>query len=127
MNIGERVKYIRKEFANMTQDEFAKKINISRSNLGGIETNRVNMTDRVAKDICKEFKINYMWLLQEKGEIKSHTPDDIFDDIRKEFDLDSNDVILLREYASLDKEQRTQLFTYLKALIDAKKADKNKH
>lgn len=125
MNIGERVKYIRKELADMTQDEFSKKINISRSNLGGIETNRVNMTDRVAKDICKEFKINYLWLLEEKGEIKTHTPDDLFDDIKKEFNLDNRDIELLKEYASLDKEQRVSLQAYIIALINVKKTEDN--
>lgn len=125
MNIGERVRYIRKQIANMTQEEFSERINISRSNLGGIETNRVNMTDRVAKDICKEFKINYLWLMQEKGEMKTVAPNDIFDDIRKEFDLSEMDVDLLKEYTSLNKVQRSNLCAYMKALICARKKEDN--
>ncbi|MCI8409624.1 MAG: helix-turn-helix transcriptional regulator [Lachnospiraceae bacterium] len=61
-NIYERVKYLRKEILNMTQDDFSKKIKISRSNLGSIETARVNITDRVICDICNAFSVNEDWL-----------------------------------------------------------------
>lgn len=61
-NIFERVKYLRKDILNMTQDDFSKKIKISRSNLGSIETARVNITDRVISDICNAFSVNEDWL-----------------------------------------------------------------
>lgn len=127
MDTSERIKYLRKDILHLNQEDFANKIGISRSNIGNIELGRVKLTERVAMDICKEFKINYLWLIEGKGPWKTETQDSIFEDLQKELDLDKNDIILLKEYASLDKEQRNQLFTYLKALIDAKKADKSMH
>lgn len=63
MNDHERVRYLRKEILMLTQEDFAKSINISRSNLGSIETGRVNLTERVLTDICDVHGINKDWLL----------------------------------------------------------------
>lgn len=60
--IGERIKYLRKNKLNLTQEAFSSKIKISRSNLGSIETSRVSATDRVLFDICREFNVDEDWL-----------------------------------------------------------------
>lgn len=70
MLINDRIKYLRKEVLHITQDEFASKIQISRSNLGSIEIGRVNVTERVISDICKNFDINEEWLRTGNGKIK---------------------------------------------------------
>lgn len=70
MRINDRIKYLRKEVLHITQDEFASKIQISRSNLGSIEIGRVNVTERVISDICKNFDINEEWLRTGNGKIK---------------------------------------------------------
>lgn len=41
MNIYERIRFLRKEILQKTQEEFAESIKISRSNLGNIETGKV--------------------------------------------------------------------------------------
>ena len=66
MEIGERIRYLRKNILHLTQDEFAPRIRISRSNVGNIETGRIGATDRVIEDICSEFNVNMEWL--ESGE-----------------------------------------------------------
>ena len=62
MESFERVKYLRKEILKTNQEDFAAKIKISRSNLGYIETGKVELKDRVAKDICDEYNVNPAWL-----------------------------------------------------------------
>lgn len=69
LEIYERIKYLRKEKLHMTQDEFSSQIRISRSNLGSIEIGRVNVTERVLDDICREFSVNEEWLRNGTGEI----------------------------------------------------------
>ena len=69
----ERIKYLRKEKLHMTQDEFSSQIRISRSNLGSIEIGRVNVTERVLDDICREFSVNEEWLRTGTGEIFTQT------------------------------------------------------
>lgn len=62
MTINERIKYLRKNILHLTQEEFAPKLRVSRSNLGSIEIGRTNATDRVIQDICSEFNVNEEWL-----------------------------------------------------------------
>ena len=58
MEIFERVKYFRKNILHLSQKEFAKKLNISGSNLSNIEIGRINLTDRVINEICDVYNIN---------------------------------------------------------------------
>lgn len=124
MDIKERVKYIRKNILDdMSQEEFAQSIDISRSNLGNIETGKVNLTERVAKSICKRHKINYLWLMNGQGDPKTDTPEDIFEEIRAEYDLSDDDVDILKEYSEMNSDERAGLRRYIKSLIKAKKEE----
>ncbi len=69
MDINNRIRYLRKEVLKLTQQTFSEKINISRSNLGNIETGEVAATDRVLATICKEFGVNSDWLKYGEGEM----------------------------------------------------------
>lgn len=69
MNINERIRFLRKTELEMTQQDFSSKLNISRSNMGNIETGEVTVTDRVISSICKEFNVNEEWLRNGVGEI----------------------------------------------------------
>jgi len=63
LTIGERIRYLRKEHLKIkSAEDFGKKIGISGSNVGNIETGRVNATDRVITDICDCFSVNENWL-----------------------------------------------------------------
>lgn len=61
MLIADRIKLIRKK-CNLTQAQFAKKLNLTRANIASIEVGRINVTNRVRYDICDTFNINEDWL-----------------------------------------------------------------
>ena len=61
MKAFERIKVLRKEL-KITQEEFSKAINISRGNLAGIETGRVQLTDRNIKIISSTYNVSEAWL-----------------------------------------------------------------
>lgn len=69
MTINERIRYLRKTELKMTQQAFATRIKLSRSNMGNIETGEVSVTDRVILSICEEFGVNESWLRNEEGKI----------------------------------------------------------
>ena len=69
MTIHERIKHLRKNELKLTQEEFAQKIKISRSNLANIESGKISITDRVCVDICTTFKVNEDWLRNGSGDI----------------------------------------------------------
>jgi transcriptional regulator with XRE-family HTH domain len=63
MNTQQRIHHLRKILLRITQAQFASKLNISRSNLANIEQGTIGLTERVAKDICREFSVNLSWLM----------------------------------------------------------------
>lgn len=69
MTVNERVKYLRKEVLKLTQQDFSKVLNISRSNMGNIETGQISLTERIILDICEKYNVNETWLRNGEGEI----------------------------------------------------------
>ncbi len=67
MNIGSRILQVRKA-NNLSQDDFGKKIGLSRSIIGCYEKNLRNVSDRAIRDICMNFNINEDWLRYGKGD-----------------------------------------------------------
>ena len=43
-NIGDRIRFLRKDHLNLTLKEMSEKLNVSLSNLGNIETGKINAT-----------------------------------------------------------------------------------
>ena len=63
-----RIQQIRKT-AKMTQDEFADKIGLSKNFVWMIEKGERTPSERTIKDICREFKVNYDWLVNGIGDM----------------------------------------------------------
>ncbi|MBO0558969.1 XRE family transcriptional regulator [Clostridium botulinum] len=53
----------------LTQEDFAKKIDLKRSSLASIEVGAVNLTERNIKTICNTFNVNENWLINGEGEM----------------------------------------------------------
>lgn len=68
MTQGERVKAVRKALG-LTLDKFGAKLGVGKSSISAIETGVNNLTDQMAKAICREFNVNYTWLVDELGEM----------------------------------------------------------
>ena len=66
--MNERLKYIRNHF-KLSQDEFGKKINVTRSHVSALEKSKRTITDRIINDICREFNVNEEWLRHGTGEM----------------------------------------------------------
>ena len=59
--MNERIKQIRKAL-NMNQEEFGKKIGVSRDTIFNLEAGRTEIKDIHIKSICKSFGVDYIWL-----------------------------------------------------------------
>ncbi|MDU7029835.1 helix-turn-helix domain-containing protein [uncultured Robinsoniella sp.] len=115
-----RVKLVREE-SGLSQKGFAEKMGFSRDVISNIEYGRTDVKEYVAKAICREFKINYLWLMEGSGNPHNNITENIFDEIQKEYNLDEDDVSLLKEYSELDSDQRNRLKDYIKSLISVEK------
>ena len=63
--MNERLKQLRKHL-NLTQTEFGKHIGMSRDAIAGYERG-VNVSEPTIRLICKEFDVNYNWLVNGNG------------------------------------------------------------
>ncbi len=64
----DRIKKLRREM-DLTQQEFADKIGISRGNIGAYEVGKNAPSDAVISLICKTFNVNEAWLRDGVGEM----------------------------------------------------------
>lgn len=74
MTLAQRIRLVREESGD-SQTRFAEKIQISRSAVSKIESGENTPSSQTIALICKEYKINRLWLLEEKGEQKSDDSD----------------------------------------------------
>lgn len=68
--IGERIKAVRNA-AGLTQQEFADRLGISRSNIGNYESGSRYPIDAAVKLICEKFHVNEAWLRSGVDEMQS--------------------------------------------------------
>lgn len=62
-----RIAEIRKN-NNLTQEQFSKRMGISKNYVNLIENGKKNPGDRLVSDICREFNVNETWLRTGKEE-----------------------------------------------------------
>lgn len=79
MTEGERIRAIRKE-NDMTLERFGEKIGMKSSSISDLETGRRTMTAQTFKSICREFRINEVWLRTGEGDryIETHEEDIVY-------------------------------------------------
>lgn len=100
---------------NLSQDEFAKKIGISRSHVASLESGRKNLTDRLINDITREYNVNKEWLTFGMG--------DMFIDPLEKIHVDDDIKELTRLYLSLDENMKKTVKTFMKSSLDKKDRD----
>lgn len=66
--MNNRIKEVRKA-NNLTQDEYAEKLRISKNYVCLLETGKKAPGDRLISDICREFNVSEDWLRHGEGEM----------------------------------------------------------
>lgn len=66
--MNERLRKLRKAL-DLTQQEFADRLGISRGNIGSYEVGKSALSDAVISLICREFNVNEDWLRDGTGEM----------------------------------------------------------
>lgn len=75
MSIGERIRAIRKE-KKLSQEAFGERLGITGSGVSNLESGRRGMTEQMLKSICREFNVEYMFLIDGEGEMFIGNDDD---------------------------------------------------
>lgn len=104
-----RIKNLRKEL-NLTQQEFADKIGISRGNIGAYEVGKNIPSDAVISLICREFDVREEWLRTGEGEMFKPKPSDILDQLAYKYQFSNADYVIAEKFISLRPEKRREIF-----------------
>ena len=87
MTLKERIKFLRKNTLHMTQIEFGKRLGSAGSTVVGWEKGDRIPPDSTIKLICKEFNVNYSWLVDGMGEMFTNTNDALIEGIKNKYKL----------------------------------------
>ena len=66
--IGMRIRQVRKA-DSLTLTEFGNKIGITAASVSAFELGKTNPSDQTIRSICREFKVNEIWLRSGDGEM----------------------------------------------------------
>ncbi|WP_418443645.1 helix-turn-helix domain-containing protein [Blautia sp.] len=121
MTQGERVLEIRKVLG-LTMDKFGEKLGVQKSAISKIEKDKVNLSDQMVKLICREYNVNYDWLMDEDGEMFSDLPQTVLDELCSQYELDDLDRFIVELYVGLPKDVRDGIKARAKDLIQKRTA-----
>ncbi len=74
MTENERIKLLRKEFLQLTLEEFGGRLGLGKSSISDIETGRRKLTPQTRLSICREFNVREEWIRDGEG-TAFHVPD----------------------------------------------------
>ena len=116
MTHGERVKEIRKTL-NLTLEKFGEKLGVGKTAISNIEKGNRNLTDQMAKAICREYNVNYDYLIYEEGEMFSDLPQTVLDELCAQYRLNDFDKAIIELYVNTPLELRQEVKKKMKEFI----------
>lgn len=123
MTQGERIKVIRKELG-LTLEKFGEKLGVTKTTISRIEKGVNNLTDQMARSICREYNVDYDYLMYGEGDMFTDLPKTIVDELCMQFDLDDFDRAVVEMYLDLPAELRQAIKAKVKDM--AQKVDWDK-
>lgn len=114
--MNKRTKELRRQLG-LSQEEFGKRIGIGKSAVSKLENGENEPSEQTILSICREFRVNYFWLTEGKGDVFIGTPQTIVDELAEDYDLDDIDKKIIEKYLELDAEKRKILKDYLKSIF----------
>jgi len=105
MTINDRFKYLRKKILNKTQLELANVLDMTHAGISKIESEKTGLTEKNIKIICKEFNVNYAWLVYGEGEIFNTIQKTLIDRLSDEYELNDIQRRIIEAVLELNDEQ----------------------
>ena len=100
----------------MSQEEFGKKIGLTRFTISNLESGKRNITERVIADICREYRVNESWLRTGEGEMFREDDASILGELVSKYDLDDLDRRIVESYLKLPPAHRAVFKRFIAGL-----------
>ena len=114
--VNERLAQLRSEL-HLSMEKFGSRIGVTRSGISKMESGSSGLSEQTILSICREFRVNYFWLTEGKGEMFTGTPESVVDEIAEDYHLDDIDKKIIEKYLELSAEQRQVIKDYLKQVF----------
>ena len=122
MNIGDRIKKLRREL-DLTQQKFGERIGVKGNTIAQYELGRSNPVDSVISLMIREFNVNEEWLRNGEGEMFKPAPSDVLDQLASEYNLSNASYIAIEKFVNLKPEKRNELIEFFlevsKAILES--------
>lgn len=125
MTQGERVRKIRKTLG-LTLDKFGEKLGVKKNSVSQIENDVNSLTDQMARAICREYRVNYDYLMNGDGEMFDDLPQTVLDELCAQYGLDDFDRFLVELYVQLPQDVHQAIKEKAQELIQKRKQDVEK-
>ena len=108
MTKGERIRHVRKEL-KMTLEQFGAGIGIKKNSVSQLEHGINGLTEQMARAICREYNVNYNYLMYGEGEPFEAVPSTALEALAKDYKLDELDMDIINIYLQLPEDARSAL------------------
>lgn len=112
LTLGERIKKVRRD-ADLTQQEFGKRIGIKPNSISLIESGNRNASEQVILSVCREFKISETWLRTGEGVMFRASPTDALDTLAEEQHLTHGDYVFIEKFLKMKFEKRQAVMEFM--------------
>lgn len=116
MTQGERLKELRKNILGLTMEAFGDKLGVAKNTISQWENGKNNIPESMLKAVCREFNVNYFWLIEGDGEPFIALPETTIDELAVEYDLDDFEKSMIVEFLKLKKDDREIIKKYISNL-----------
>lgn len=115
-NFNERMIFVR-ENSELSQEEFARRLGLTKSAISGYETGRRIPTDSVLKLVSTTFQIDEEWLKSGEGMPTAKESESALDEVFHQFKCSKFEQAFLNSYFQMPERDRRGFCAYLEQLF----------
>lgn len=123
MNIGERIRFLRKDSLSLTMEKFGERLGVTKVAISNIESGNRSVTDQMFTSICREFRVRPEWLRdgeepifaeRDQNDLINEYIDDILSDDER---ADPIAVKLIETLAKMDRTSLKAVYDFCEAWV----------
>ena len=121
MEMHDRIRELRKNHLNLSQEAFGERLGVSRSVINNIERNALARPDQklsLIRLMCKEFNVREEWILNGTGPMLVHPDTFSLDSFVKDRGMSDLELRILKRYFALDPKTRQDALSYFLSSLE---------
>lgn len=117
-SISDRISELRHTLV-LSQEVFGSRLGVTKATISRLESGENNLTEQMAKAICREYSVNYEWLVNGTGDML--ISDSLIDNLIAKYELSETGASLIKNYLLLTKSEQEVIEKYLRKVFASDK------